>query len=76
MTSPNQKSSKTTPLPTSTSQFPTEFLLSLATGSLLLGIVGAKATYSLIEELGKASEEVFRGDRLPMLNFPDSHCEE
>lgn len=47
-----------------------EILISLATGPLLLGLVGGKALLGAIRELGVLSEEVFRGDRLPLLNFP------
>ncbi len=46
----------------------TQVLLSLATGPLLLGIVGAKAAASLIQDLGQWSEEIFRGDRLPIID--------
>lgn len=45
-------------------------LLSLGTVPVLLGLWGGKAITSLMRELGQASEEVFRGDRLPVLNFP------
>ena len=50
---------------------PTEMLVSLATGPLLLGILCGKASIELLQGLGEASEEVFRGDRLPAIEFPD-----
>ncbi|MCL1473311.1 hypothetical protein [Argonema antarcticum] len=50
---------------------PTEMLVSLATGPLLLGILCGKASIELLQALGEASEEVFRGDRLPAIEFPD-----
>lgn len=46
-------------------------LLQLATVSMLLLLVVDKATAQAIQGIGEASEEVFRGDRLPILNFPD-----
>ncbi|MBD2039621.1 hypothetical protein [Microcoleus sp. FACHB-672] len=49
---------------------PVDVLLSLGTVPVLLGLWGGKAISSLMRELGQASEEVFRGDRLPVLNFP------
>ncbi|MBD2179923.1 hypothetical protein H6S82_12100 [Planktothrix sp. FACHB-1355] len=51
---------------------PTEILLTLATGPLLFGMLCGKATLDSIKSLGEASEEVFRGDRLPAIPFPDS----
>ena len=47
-----------------------EFLISLATGPILLGILSAKSLSQCIHQLGLASEEVFRGDRLPVLKMP------
>jgi len=43
-------------------------MLSLATGPLLLTVLGAKAMTQLMQEVGQMSEEVFRGDRLPILD--------
>jgi len=37
---------------------------------MLLLLVGSKAIAEGLENLGQASEEIFRGDRLPVLNFP------
>lgn len=48
----------------------TEILLSLTTGPLLLGILAGKASLEFLQAIGEASEEVFRGDRLPLLDFP------
>lgn len=47
-----------------------QVLVSLATGPLLLGVLGGKVLAEFIQEIGQASEEIFRGDRLPMLNLP------
>ena len=37
---------------------------------VVLGLVGGKAIAIGLQSLGEASEEIFRGDRLPVLNFP------
>lgn len=47
-----------------------QLLLSMATVPLLVGLVVAKSLSEASRELGLLSEEVFRGDRLPLLNFP------
>lgn len=47
-----------------------EILLSLATGPLLLGILGGRALMEVVQEVSQLSEEIFRGDRLPTLNDP------
>ena len=50
--------------------------LSLVTGPCLLTVIGAQSLLETLVEVGKASEEVFRGERLPVLKFPDNHKEE
>lgn len=45
-------------------------IVGLATAPLLAGIWGAQTLMNATIELGRASEELFRGDRLPVLNFP------
>lgn len=49
-----------------------EILLSLLTASSLVGMVFLDTLMQNTQELGRASEEVFRGDRLPILNFPET----
>lgn len=56
------KTSPSDPLP--------QILLSVATGPVLLGIVGIRLVSQWLQELGQSSEEVFRGDRLPLLHLP------
>jgi hypothetical protein len=46
-------------------------LLSLAAGPMLLGIIALEAVSSWLQSAGTSSEEVFRGDRLPILHFPN-----
>ena len=45
--------------------------VSLATVPVLFGILAAHSLAENLRELGQASEEIFRGDRLPLLNFPE-----
>ena len=47
-----------------------EFLISLATGPMLLGILSVKSLSEFVQQIGVASEEIFRGDRLPVLTMP------
>jgi hypothetical protein len=49
----------------------TDLLLSLATVPALLALVGAKSLSKTIQDVGVLSEELFRGDRLPLLNMPE-----
>lgn len=42
-------------------------LLSLATAPLLIGVIATRHLLQNLIELGKMSEEVFRGERLPLL---------
>ncbi|PSB34337.1 hypothetical protein [Stenomitos frigidus] len=61
----------TSPVSTSTKPLVApELLLSLATVPLLVALVGSKVLTEAVQELGLLSEEIFRGDRLPVLNFP------
>lgn len=47
-----------------------EVLIGLATGPVLVALVGSKVLAGAVCELGQMSEEFFRGDRLPLLKFP------
>jgi hypothetical protein len=73
---PNKKLPETDTANTLKTGIPTEFFLSLAAGPMLLGVLSAGAVFSWLQAAGVASEEVFRGDRLPVLNFPNSGREE
>lgn len=50
----------------------TTLWLSLATSPFLMACLGLRSVTEWLTEAGKMSEEVFRGDRLPLLNFPES----
>ncbi|MDF5734392.1 MULTISPECIES: hypothetical protein [unclassified Nostoc] len=52
---------------------PQSFLLQIGTASILLLLITGKTTVRALEAIGEASEELFRGDRLPNLDFPDEH---
>jgi hypothetical protein len=47
-----------------------EVLVGLATAPVLLALIGGRAVALAMQELGEASEELFRGDRLPVLRSP------
>lgn len=47
-----------------------ELLVSLAATPWLLTIVAIRATSRLLEQVGLTSEEIFRGERLPVIHFP------
>ncbi len=47
-----------------------EYLIAWITVPMLLGLVGGKAIADSWQSLGQASEEIFRGERLPVLHFP------
>jgi hypothetical protein len=51
---------------------PQSIVLQMGTTSLMLALVAQKAAFEAIETIGQASEEIFRGDRLPILDFPES----
>ena len=50
-------------------------LVSIAAAPWLSAIVSVRAAGSFLEQLGVASEEMFRGDRLPVLHFTDTDGE-
>ena len=49
---------------------PQFLLLQMGTASILLLLLAEKASGETLQAIGEASEELFRGDRLPLLNFP------
>lgn len=47
-------------------------LVSAVTGPMVLTLLTGQALATLFQELGELSEEIFRGDRLPLLEQPQS----
>jgi hypothetical protein len=47
-----------------------EVLVGLATAPVLLVLIGGRVAAKVMQEMGEASEELFRGDRLPVLRSP------
>lgn len=45
--------------------------LSIATSPFIISILTLYLFVEFMTELGKASEEIFRSERLPILNFAD-----
>lgn len=66
----NTKSTKS--IPSVWPQVPPSLLLSAVMLPVLAGLVGGRLTLKGLQNLGEASEEVFRGERLPLLKFPKS----
>lgn len=50
---------------------PVQLLVSIFTVPTLAAIVGLQAGLQQIQDMANHSEEIFRGDRLPLLPFPD-----
>lgn len=51
---------------------PQAWLVSFATVPWLVAALGTKALQDLMLNLSTNSEEILRGDRLPILHFPES----
>jgi hypothetical protein len=49
---------------------PPSLLVSFVATPCLLAIVAIQASSDLLERIGLSSEEIFRGDRLPVIHFP------
>lgn len=47
---------------------PPQIVLSLVTVPLLTGMLAGKVLIDFIQEMGQMSEEIFRGDRLPVID--------
>lgn len=58
------------PLMSKPAPSPCTIAVALTTAPLLAGLLAAKAISDTLVNLGQASEEVFRGDRLPVLTIP------
>lgn len=72
MPSENQDLPKTQTPQSPKLPIPSDILLSLAALPMLGGLLAAKAAAEFVSSIGIESEEVFRGSRLPVLNFPQS----
>lgn len=72
MTSTTQPSSQNPGLNLVLFSIPQSLLLQIGTASILLLLTTEKATVKALESMGQASEELFRGDRLPILPFPEN----
>jgi hypothetical protein len=57
--------------PSPTAVVSPSLLVSLAATPWLVTIATLRATSTALEQLGLLSEEIFRGDRLPVLHVPD-----
>ncbi len=69
MESSDSKSSSIESQPRLSPLIDPEILVGLAVVPVLIGIVGVRAIADGLQQLGALSEEIFRGDRLPVLDF-------
>ena len=70
----NSKSSKTE-LDLGLFSIPQSVILQAGTVSVLTLVLAEKATREALIAVGQASEELFRGERLPILDIPISNSE-
>jgi hypothetical protein len=75
MSSLNSKSSTNSDLNLVLFSIPQSFLLQVGTASVLMLLLAEKATAQTLQVIGEATEEIFRGDRLPILDFPEDNLE-
>ncbi|MDM9385563.1 hypothetical protein QUB80_33445 [Chlorogloeopsis sp. ULAP01] len=75
MSSFNSKSSTNSDLNLVLFSIPQSFLLQVGTTSVLMLLLAEKATAQTLQAIGEATEEIFRGDRLPILDFPENNLE-
>jgi hypothetical protein len=52
---------------------PQSLLVQLGTASMLMLLTASKVSATALEAMGQASVELFRGDRLPILDFPEDN---
>jgi len=71
----NSQSSKTE-LNLGLFSIPQSVILQAGTVSVLTLVLAEKATREALIAVGQASEELFRGERLPILDFPASNSED
>ncbi len=71
MSSPVKPSSQASTLNLFLFSIPQYLLLQMGTASMLMLLCSEKATTEALKAIGQASEEIFRGDRLPILNWED-----
>ena len=74
MPSPNQNSSDNE-LNLIFFSIPQQILLQISTAPVLIALLAGKTAAQTLQAIGEVSEEVFRGDRLPVLKFPSPQSE-
>lgn len=55
---------------------PSDWLLGLATAPMVMAWMGGRMAQEFLLSLSEGTEEVFRGDRLPVLHFPNTEPQE
>lgn len=70
MSTSNQKSSQAGELNLVFFSLPQQIVLQFSVGPVILALLGGRAAAQLLQAVGEESEEIFRGERLPVLSFP------
>jgi hypothetical protein len=73
MSPDNLNSSAQTGLNLGLLTIPQSILLQLGTTSVIMLVLAQKTATQTLYAIGEASEELFRGDRLPILDFPEDN---
>jgi hypothetical protein len=71
MSSPTEPISPNSQLNLLLFAIPHSLLLQMGTASILMLVTAQKTVNKTLFAMGEASEEIFRGDRLPILDFPE-----
>jgi hypothetical protein len=71
MSSTTEPLSPNSPLNLLLFAIPHSLLLQMGTASILMLVTAQKTANKTLEAMGQASEEIFRGDRLPIIDFPE-----
>ncbi len=70
------RSSDVSTLPAPLQKFVMEAALGVGAGTLLLGLAAGRSLVKALQDVGSLSEELFRGDRLPILHLPSPNPEQ
>ncbi|MCX7592261.1 MAG: hypothetical protein N2235_00590 [Fischerella sp.] len=75
MSAANSPSSRNSGLNLVLFTIPLSFLLQMGTVFVLILLLAEKVAVETLQAVGEASEELFRGVRLPILDFPEPDAE-
>ncbi len=70
------RSSDASTLPAPLQKFLMEAALGVGAGTLLIGLAAGRSLAKMLQDVGSLSEELFRGDRLPILHVQSPNREQ